>query len=239
MSPWVPRILIVVMTIAIGYAIYSVSVGEGGPTSREVGGVNEVRRVIGGMPQEGAYLGLEEAPVTVTVFNDIQCTECADFEVEIVDELILAYEERIRDGDLRFEFRHFSVAPNPTTRAAIAAEAAGEQDRQWQYLDVFVRNQDIVTGEVTDENLREVAETVEQLDFEFELETWEEDLDDPASTEAVEADAILADELKLPAGVAVVVSGPDGQEELTTSAEGEFPTRTQIEAAIEAVGGPA
>ena len=63
------------------------------------------------------------------------------------------------------EFRHFSLAPNDTTLAAIAAEAAGAQERQWQYLDTFFRNQDVARASGVDEEfLREVAEAVPELD---------------------------------------------------------------------------
>ena len=48
---------------------------------------------------------------------------CADYEINTIDPLV---EEYARTGDARLEFRHFSLAPNDTTLAAIAAEAAGQ-----------------------------------------------------------------------------------------------------------------
>ena len=79
---------------------------------------------------------------------------------------------------VRLEFRHFSLAPNDTTLAAIAAEAAGKQARQWQYLDTFVRNIDAARTRTVDETfLREVAEAVPELD----VDQWQQDFDDPAS----------------------------------------------------------
>ena len=130
----------------------------------------------------------------------------------------------MRTGRARFEFRHFSIAPNETTLAAIAAEAAGEQARQWQYLDTFVRNQDLAEdGDVDDELLREIAEAVPQL----EVDVWEQDLESPEAEELVREDAMLAAELQLPAEPAVVVTGHGGQRELI-----ESPTGAQIEAAI-------
>ena len=144
----------------------------------------------------------------MTVFNDIQCAPCAEFQIETVDQLVERY---ARTGEARFEFRHFSLAPNDTTVAAIAAEAAGMQERQWQYLDTFVRNLDAAqANEVDDEFLREVAEAVPEL----ELELWEEDFGSPEAEEAVRADAMLAAELELPAEPAVIVSGPAGEREL-------------------------
>jgi protein-disulfide isomerase len=224
MSPWVPRVALALGAIGLVAAIVTIAVGEGGPQPADVGGVNEVQRLFGGIEQDGAYLGPEEAPVTVTVFNDLQCTPCADFQLEEVDPLI---EEYARTDDVRFELRHFAISGHDTVRAAYAATAAGEQGRQWQYADLFLRNQDLAAEEgVTDELLRELAEAVPEL----ETDQWEEDLDSSEVAERVEADARLAAELELPAEPAVVVSGPGGDEVLV-----ETPEREEIDAAIQSV----
>jgi protein-disulfide isomerase len=223
----VPRVLLIVGGVAVIAAIVSIAVGEGGPTAADVSGVNDVQRIFGGIEQDGAYLGPGDAETTVTVFNDIQCDPCAGYEIEVIDPLV---EEYARTGTARFEFRHFSLAPNDTTLAAIASEAAGAQARQWQYLDTFVRNQDLAISRDVDEDvLREIAEAVPQL----EVDRWQEDFEAPESEELVRADAMLAAELELPADPAVVVSGPGGQRELT-----ESPSAAAIESAITGVSRP-
>ena len=220
-----PRALLIVGGAALIAAVVSIAVGEGGPQAQDIGGVNEVQRIFGGIAQEGADLGPEDAELAISVFNDIQCEPCADYEIDVIDPLV---EEYARTDLGRFEFRHFSLAPNDTTLAAIAAEAAGEQARQWQYLDTFVRNQDLAISRDVDEDvLREVAEAVPQLD----VEQWQEDFESSRSEELVRQDAMLAAELQLPAEPAVVVSGPGGQRELI-----ESPSAAEIEAAIDAVG---
>jgi protein-disulfide isomerase len=225
MPVWVPRALIVLGAIALTSAIVSISVGNGGPGAPAlIGGVNDVQRIFGGIRQDGAYLGSPDAPVTISVFNDIQCRPCGSYETDTIDPLV---EEYARGDDVRFEFRHFSLAPNDTTLAAIAAEAAGVQDRQWQYLDTFVRNLDAIGNRAIDEDIvREVAEAVPQLD----VDQWQSDYEDPASEDKVRQDAMLAADLKLPAEPAVVVSGPAGQRQLI-----ESPSKTEIEAAVAAV----
>ena len=225
MNAWVPRALILAGLIALGAAIVSIAVGNGGPGSPAlIGGVNEVQRILGGIHQEGADLGPTDAEVTITVFNDIQCAPCADYEIDTVDPLV---EEYARTGEAQLEFRHFSLAPNDTTLAAIASEAAGVQDRQWQYLDTFVRNIDAIAGrEIDTDLLREVAEAVPQLD----VDEWESDYEDPASEDRVRQDAMLAADLKLPAEPAIVVSGPGGQRQLI-----ESPSIDEVEAAVDEV----
>lgn len=220
--------LIALGVVALAASVISISVGEGGPGApASVGGVNDVQRVIGGISQEGGYLGPADAEVTVTVFNDVQCGPCAKFQTETVDRLV---EDYARTGEARLEFRHFSLAPNDTTLGAIAAEAAGKQTFQWQYIDTFVRNIDLVGARgVTDELVREIAEAVQN--DKFDVDQWQEDYDDPATADLVRDDAALASELALPAEPAVVVSGPGGQRELI-----ETPSYDEITAAIEAVG---
>ncbi len=226
MSAWIPRVLLGLAVVGVIAAIYSISVGSGGPQPQDIGGVNDVQRIFGGIPQDGADLGSEDAETTITVFNDIQCEPCAGWEIETIDPLVERY---ARPGDAQLEFRHFSLAPNDTTLAAIAAEAAGKQARQWQYLDTFVRNIDVASTKAVDEQfLREVAEAVPELD----TEQWLEDYRDPATEELVRDDAMLAVDLKLPAEPAVVVSGPAGQRQLI-----ETPSIDQIEAAIGQVSG--
>ena len=162
LSSWVPRVLLALGLLGIAAAIYSLSVGTGGPQPQAIGGVNDVQRIFGGIAQDGAYIGPEDATTTITVFNDLQCAPCADWEINTIDPLVEKY---ARTGDARLEFRHFSLAPNDTTLAAIAAEAAGKQSRQWQYLDTFVRNIEVTKTRAIDETfLREVAEAVPELD---------------------------------------------------------------------------
>ena len=215
--------------VGIAFAIYSISTGTGGPQSATIGGVNDVQRIFGGIPQDSDRLGSDDAEITITVFNDIQCAPCAQFEIETIDPLVERY---ARTDQAQIEFRHFSLAPNDATVAAIAAEAAGVQERQWQYLDTFVRNLDVARerGEIDEKFLREVAESVPELD----PAQWEADYADPASAEKVRTDAMLAAELKLPAQPAVIVNGPEGERTLI-----ETPTAAEIEDAIAQVSGPA
>jgi protein-disulfide isomerase len=220
-------VLLAVGIAAIVAALISIAVGEGGPGApRAVGGVNDVQRILGGIPQEGDRLGADDAEVTVSVFNDVQCLPCADFQIDIVDRLI---EDRVRTGEVSLEFRHFAVSGHEISRGAIAAEAAGAQSRQWQYVDTFFRNQDAVPADgVTADFLREVAEAVPQM----ELDEWEDAYDDPTSADLAREDADLAADLRLPGEPAVVVDGPGGQEELI-----ETPSFDQVVAAIDRVAG--
>lgn len=224
-SVWVPRVLLVLAIAGIGYTIVSISVGEGGPQPAVVGGVNDVQRLYGGLPEDGAYAGEEDAPVTVSVFNDLQCDDCTAYQVAEIDPLVEPY---VRPGEARLRLVHISVTQRSSTLTALASTAAGFQDRQWQYADLFARNFDEFGDTVDEQELEEVADAVPQL----ELEEWQAAFAEQGEArEIVEADAQLAIDYELGDEPGVIVEGPGGTRELLAS-----PTSEQIAAAIEAVG---
>jgi protein-disulfide isomerase len=192
----------------------------------EITGAGAVQRLVGGIEQEGAVLGDADAPVTVEVFNDLQCPGCAGYQLDVITPLI---EGPVRAGDVKLVFHHFSFSARRTTLSAYAAVAAGEQGRQWQYLQLFYINQDEARERgVTDELLERIASAVLELD----LEQWQGDRESDEVADLVTADADLAAQRKLPAQPAVVVTGPTQTRELV-----ESPSLAEIEGAIEAVGG--
>ncbi len=221
-SPWFPRVGLGLLALVVIGAVVSLSVGEGGPRAIVISGSGAVQELLGGVRQDGPRLGDPDAPVSVTVFNDLQCAPCADYEIDTVDALIAKY---ARGASVRFEFRHRSFGGAETTLAARAAAAAAEQDREWQYLDLFFRNQDVIrSSRVTDDFLNEIANALP----EFEVSSWQASLDSSATTAAVDQDAKLGDSLHLPFNApSVVVAGPGGQKTLSDS-----PSEADIETAI-------
>lgn len=219
-----PRLLLGIGALAVIATVVSIAVGEGGPGAPPNEGFNEVQSLLGGIEQEGALLGASDAPVLVTIYTDVICPSCASYEVAEIDPLVEAY---ARGDSVRFEFSHFSVGPQLTTLAALAATAAGEQGRQWQYLDLEMRNLRSSGGEADDEFLTRIAEIVPELD----VDRWESDRASDAVREIVEADADQAVELRLPPTPTVIVTGPGGERRLEGSPQSE-----EIEAAIEEVG---
>jgi protein-disulfide isomerase len=225
-SPWLPRLLLGVGAVVVLAAVVSLSIGEGGPVKIEISGGEQTQQLIAGIPQDGAYLGPNDAAVTITVFNDLQCSGCDDYELETVNALI---EEYARDDQARLEFRHISLSDAETTKAAYAATAAGEQDREWQYVDLFFRNQDEAPAHtVSDEFLEDVGNAIPN----FDRDAWNEARESPEVADQVGADAMLAADYGLRVdGPSVVVSGPDGTEVLQDS-----PSKEDVEAAVSAVG---
>jgi len=232
MSVWVPRLLIVGIVLGVTISIYSISVGEGGPTSIEFEERAEVQRVIAGIRQEEARLGDPEAPVEIELFTDVRALPGATFQEEVVDPVI---DEYVRNGRAQISLRHFSFGRSGVTEAAIAATAAGEQGYQWQYAEVVLRNLENAGPQGIDENfLKRAAEVTPGL----EIDEWDESFaseleaqsDDPEYESAIDVDGELANELQLPAGPAVVITGVGGVEELSNT-----PSLDEVRAAIERV----
>jgi protein-disulfide isomerase len=223
---WVPLLVLGLIGAAILAAIVSISVGEKGP-ERPVEGADAVQRLYGGIEQQGDSLGSPDAPVTISIFNDLQCTDCAEYQLETVPRLV---ENLVREGDARLELRNRPVGQTPTTLAAVAAAAAGEQGMEWQFAHLVLLNLDQVrTSGVDDEFLERVAGSVPGP--EFDVERWQRDREDPEIEARVESDDELGAELGV-AAPSVVVDGPGGTEQLE-----DAPSLARIEAAVEEVGG--
>ena len=223
-SRWIPFTILSVATIALLAALISLSVGEHKEEQFTISGAGEVQELIGGIPQLGDRLGSDDAPVTIDVFNDVQCTRCADYQLNVIDPLINEY---VRTGAAQMIFRHYPLGGKPVTLGGVAAEAAGEQDRQWQFVELFVRNLDQVPEQgVNQEFLNELAASVPKL----EVTEWEEAVAGDEAEQAARAGNDLGTQLKIPADPAVVVTGANGSQELDSA-----PTVEEIQAAIEGV----
>lgn len=209
--------------------LVSIAIGEKGPNTAPIEGSSEVQRSIAGIPQEGAELGSSTLAVTISLFNDLQCESCARYQMETVPPLI---EDLIRPGEAKLELRHFSLGTRRIQVAALAAAAAGEQDAQWQYAQLFAMNIGKVgPAGVTDQFLERVAAGVPGPTF--DVTQWRGDFASPAVASLVDADAGLATEHRFPADPAVVVDGPGGTRELISS-----PTLEEIEGAVAEVSAP-
>jgi protein-disulfide isomerase len=229
-SRWIPLTLLTLAGLGLLAALVSISIGENREEELTITGTGEVQELIAGIPQLGERLGESEAPVTLTLFTDVQCSPCAEYQAEVIDPFIA---EEVRTGNAQILFKNFSLGAKEVTYGGIAVEAAAAQDHGWQYAEMLMRNLDQAPTQGIDpdiaggqEFLDEVAGNTPRL----ETDLWEQDYDDPASREAAEEDALLAVDLRLEADVAVNVQGPNGSELLMGA-----PSREEIDAAIDRV----
>jgi protein-disulfide isomerase len=207
----------------LGFAIVSLSVGSGGTGDIEITGAQEVQSLLGGIPQQGPRLGSSDAPVTVQVFNDLQCDPCSEWNDDVIIPLI---RDPVRDGDLQLIFHNFPMTESGFFLGAYAAVAAGKQDYEWQFVELFFANQDEAERRGADQEfLDNIARGVGVVNF--NVEQWQRDMDDADIEDTLVDDERLSAERRLPAEPAVVVGGPNGTRQLI-----ESPSLTEVEAAI-------
>jgi protein-disulfide isomerase len=226
---WVIAVLALAVG-AIGYAIVSISTQEPGDPVVHLDGVTDAQRLFGGMPQEGDRLGSSDAPVTIQVFNDLQCGQCRDDFLATIPELAENY---ARPGEVKLLYRHYSNSISPEQLGFYGAEAAAEQSYAWQYIYLFFRNQDEAERFGVDQDyLASVAGGVEELD----PREWEDDLERKGLSggpiaERLERQEELGRDLGIRSGQAMIVTGPGGTRTLQ-----EGPSLPEVEKAIEEVG---
>jgi protein-disulfide isomerase len=141
------------IAVVVVLIVVSSSNGSGGDTKIEEAA--EVNRLLAGIPQEGLVLGDSRAPVELVEFGDLQCTACKYYSEEILPPII---ESKVEQGEVKVEFRNFTIIGEQSTPAGAAALAAGEQGRGWNYVELFYRNQgEEDTGYADDAFLEAVA----------------------------------------------------------------------------------
>ncbi len=88
------------------------------------------------------FLGPAKAPVEMIVFSDFECPFCRDTET-LLGEILLAYPEKVK-----LVFKHFPLAAHKNARsAAMAAAAAHQQGKFWQYHDLLFQNSKVLQYE--------------------------------------------------------------------------------------------
>jgi len=227
---WVAAILALAL-VGLGYLIVQVSTQKANHDIIHIEGINEAQEIFGGIPQEGDRLGSSDAPVTVQVFNDLQCSSCREAFLTTIPALAENY---ARPGDVKFLYRHYSNSENPVELGFYGAEAAAEQGYGWQYTYLFFVNQEEVKGAGTkrfEEFLDSVAGGVEELN----APEWEKALEEAPATGGpiqtrLESYEELGQQLGIRVGQAMIVSGPNGTQSLQDS-----PKLGEIERAIAAV----
>ena len=100
-----------------------------------------IATLLAGLPQDGKALGNPHAPVTVQFFGDLQCPYCRRFTLEKLAMLIRRY---VRTGKLKIEYRSLRTAthdPETFRIQQVAALAAGRQNKLWNFIELFYREQ--------------------------------------------------------------------------------------------------
>src|SRR6185295_15255785 len=126
-------------------------------------------------------LGNAAAPVTIVAFTDYQCPSCAAMH-PVLEKLVKEYGNKVRLVTRDFPLSQHTEA----FKAAEAAEAAREQGKYWEYIQVLLRNQSALSVE----KLKGYAS-----DLSLDRTRFDNALDTGKFTESVQRD--LEDGMKL------------------------------------------
>jgi protein-disulfide isomerase len=128
---------------------------KGGSATGDATGAQQAAQLLKGIPQQGTTLGNPKAPVTLEEFADLQCPFCRDYTINTFPSLVAKY---VRSGKVKMVFQNYAFIGPDSLNAARAAEAAGKQNKLWNFIDVFYNNQGTEnTDYVTDAFLTKIA----------------------------------------------------------------------------------
>ncbi len=226
---WFVAAVLTIGLVALSAAIVNIATQKAGPSVIRLSGIDDAQEIFGGVPQAGERLGSSDAPVSVQVFNDVQCKGCDQQFLATVPSLVDDY---VRSGDVLLDYRNYSFSERAIQEGFIADEAAGEQGYLWQFVYLLFRNQaQAERFGVTDNLLESIANSIGELD----VPQWKQDFaqgggENGTITKRLEAQDETARGLGLRAEPSAIVNGPGGTVTLQDS-----PTLSQIEKAIDSV----
>ena len=134
------------VVVAAIVAIVLVAGGGGGESDSDTAGESgasvvgaaDTKQLLAGIPQNGTTLGNPKAKVVMTEYADLQCPFCAQYATEVLPQLI---EEYVRPGKLRLDLRLLRFIGEDSDRGAQAAQVAADENRMWNFADLWYRNQ--------------------------------------------------------------------------------------------------
>jgi protein-disulfide isomerase len=211
------------VAVIVALIVISQSGGSdnGGGNPGSVTGVTEVNSDLNGIPQSGQTLGEPSAKVTVTEFGDPQCPVCAGFSQTVAPALIGA---EVKGGIAKYVYEPFLIIGPDSKPAMRAVLAAGEQDRFWNYLQLFYLNQgEENSGYVTDDFLTSIAKAAGVPD----LDKWNQSRNSSKWDATIQQGTSQAASFGFDGTPSLVVAGPKGTQALKGFSEPELRTAIQ------------
>lgn len=202
--------LVAVAAAAIVVVVVAVGGGGGGAKSTNPKAAKAaVAALLKGIPQSGNTLGNSKAPVTVTEFGDLVCSVCQEFALTSEQQLIAT---DVRAGTVKLVYRGLETAsstanPGEYVASQVAARAAGQQGREWDYVLLWYNEQGSETVPyVTDSYMQGLAQQVPGLN----LPAWQAARNSQTLANAVTADSQAANALGFNETPSVAIKGPKG-----------------------------
>lgn len=229
-----------VVIIAVVFVVVAIAISAGGspkpppkpdsPAARKAAAA--VQGLLAGIPQSGNTLGSSSAPVTVTEFGDLECPVCREFALGAEVKLI---QNDVRAGRVKLVFRSLCTATCNNHPESVfntqqaAAVAAGNQQREWNYIELFYHEQgDETTDYVNDAYLNGLAVQIPGLSY----GQWSSDRSSSSAGDQVSSDKTAASQQNFQDTPTVVVQGPKGAKTMGSTSSFGSSYYSSLEATI-------
>src|SRR4051794_18454933 len=154
-------VVAVLIAVSASHSGSTASSSTAASSSGSVSGASATTALFAGIPQHGTTLGSANAPVKVTEFADLQCPFCRQSALTQLPGIVKQY---VRPGKVSLQFQSLAFIGPDSVGAAQVAQAAGSQDKLWNFVDLMYRNQGKEnSGYATDAYLRRLAAAVPGL----------------------------------------------------------------------------
>lgn len=148
-------VIIGMVVIAVLVVIVLIQIGRpDGPNLSSLGEVLPENTTSGVTEDAIAYIGDQNAPVHITLYEDLACHNCKSFYTDTEDEFIQKY---ISGGEVVLYIYPVAFVNAQSIPAAEAFECALDQGKNWEYRRLLFLNQGVLP--FTRDNLISFAET--------------------------------------------------------------------------------
>lgn len=225
----------VLVAVAIVAVLIAVSSGGGSASALQTGASSAktmatVQKLLTGVPQSGVTLGSSSAPVTMTYYGDLQCPICRDFTLTGGFEPLVANE--VRAGKVKIVYKAFETAtkdPSVFRTQQVAALAAGQQQRFWNFAELFYREQGTEgSNYVTESYLSGLAKQIPG----FNLAKWQTDRSSSTLATSITTDEQAGTKLGVQGTPTLIMTGPKGS---AVPGNGAVPTYSDLQTAYKKV----
>ncbi len=188
-------------------------------------GVKKVEDRFAGIPQDGAMLGDPNAPVTISEYADLRCPACRKFALDFMPAVIT---DLVKTGKAKYEFRLWPILGPDSVLAAQAAIAAQQQNKLFEYQDLwYINQQDESSDYATDAYVDGVAKALGLDIAAFQKARADEALWGPDLQDI----QVIAAQQGLGGTPSFIITGPKGSKVLT----GSIPTAETIAETVKEV----
>jgi protein-disulfide isomerase len=194
----------IVATAVALVGVLAVGQGTGGGAHPALADAQSVTAELAGVPQADMTLGKPDAAVTINEYGDLQCTACSAFATGILPSVI---DKLVKSGTAKLSFHNWTIIDQTeSVAAARASYAAARQNRAWQFIELFYRNQgEERSGYVTNAFLDHLAAAAG-----IDVDRFDADRRTSAMATRVQKDARQALAYGLQGTPSFAVTGPRG-----------------------------